>query len=95
MSPCYSSINHFLYEVMMKRTKRKWSQSNLMATIRILLNSYYGMFEFLDLPEALWISLIRKRQEEEKSKNDVSFTGIYNKELAISNFYRTAIVLNR
>lgn len=47
MSPCYSSINLFLYEVMMKRTKRKWSQSNLMVTIRILLNSYYGMFEFL------------------------------------------------
>lgn len=57
-----------LTQVIMKRTKRKWSQSNLMATIRILLNSYYGMYEFLDLPEALWISLIKKRQEEEKTQ---------------------------
>ena len=38
-------------QVIKKQVKRKWSLSNMMTAVHILLNSYMGLYDFLNLPE--------------------------------------------
>lgn len=40
----------------------------MMTAVRILLNSYVGLYAFLELPEGQWIGLIQNRQEKEKTQ---------------------------
>lgn len=61
-------IAWLLMQVVKKNVKRKWSLSNMMTAVKILLNSYIGLYAFLELPEAQWIKLIEERQEEEKTQ---------------------------
>ena len=67
-----SMIAWLLMQVMMKqvkgRSKRKWSLSNMMTAVHILLNSYIDIYEFLALPEGQWIWLIQQRRESEKTE---------------------------
>lgn len=48
--------------------KRKWSLSNRMTAIHILLNSYISLYDFLKLPERLWLKTIKKRVENMKTE---------------------------
>lgn len=52
-------------QVIKSKTTRKWSLSNLMVVVRILLTSYIGLYDFLDNPEAQWMKIIRARQQEQ------------------------------
>lgn len=61
-------IAWLLMQVIKKNVKRKWSLSNMMTAVRILLNSYVGLYAFLELPEGQWIGLIQNRQEKEKTQ---------------------------
>lgn len=56
-------IAWLLMQVIKKRTRRKWSTSNLMTAVRILLTSYLGFYDFLNAPEAQWWSIIQKRAQ--------------------------------
>ena len=46
------------------RTKRKWSLSGLVVAVHILLNSYTGLYAFLNTPEKQWLAVIESRQKE-------------------------------
>jgi hypothetical protein len=46
-------------------TKRKWSLSNLMTVVHILLNSYINLYNFLNLPEGQWLRSIQNRSQED------------------------------
>ena len=48
--------------------KRKWSLSNLMTAVHILLNSYINLYDFLNLPEGQWLRIIQNRSP----KDDIS-----------------------
>lgn len=65
-----SMIAWLMMQVVMKQVKgkRKWSLSNLMTAVHILLNSYIDFYEFLCLPEGQWLELIRRRQEAEETQ---------------------------
>ena len=52
-------------QVIKSKTTRKWSLSNLMVAVRILLTSYIGLYDFLDAPEAQWMRIIRARQQKQ------------------------------
>ena len=54
-----------LMQVVKSQTTRKWSLSNMMVAVRILLNSYIGLYDFLNAPEAQWMKIIRARQQEQ------------------------------
>ncbi len=59
-----SLIAWLLMQVVKKQvTKRKWSLSNLMTAVHILLNSYISLYDFLNLPEGQWLKIIEKRSE--------------------------------
>lgn len=62
-----SLIAWLLMQVVKKRvTKRKWSLSNLMSAVHILLNSYVNLFDFLNLPEGQWLKIIKSRSQKEE-----------------------------
>lgn len=60
-------IAWLLMQVIKRQVKRKWSLSNMMTAIHILMNSYIGLYDFLNLPEGLWIKAIKKREESQKT----------------------------
>ena len=39
----------------------------MMTAIHILMNSYIGLYDFLNLPEGLWMKTIKKREESQKT----------------------------
>ena len=47
-------------------TKRKWSLSNLMTAVHILLNSYINLYDFLNLPEGQWLRIIQNRSPKDE-----------------------------
>ena len=53
-------------------TKHKWSLSNLMTAVHILLNSYIGLYDFLNLPEGQWLNIIRNRSPEDDTSPQLS-----------------------
>ena len=56
-----SLIAWLLMQVVKKQVKkRKWSLSNLMTAVHILLNSYINLYDFLNLPEGQWLRIIQK-----------------------------------
>lgn len=59
-----SLITWLLMQVVKSRTKRKWSLSGLVAAVHILLNSYTGLYAFLNTPEKQWLAVIESRQKE-------------------------------
>ena len=46
-------------------TKRKWSLSNLMTAVHILLNTYINLYDFLNLPEEQRLRIIKNRSPED------------------------------
>ena len=56
-----SMIAWLLMQVVKKQVKRKWSLSNLMTAVHILLNSYIDFYAFLNLPEGQWLRIIEAR----------------------------------
>jgi len=57
-----SLIAWLLMQVVKKQVKkRKWSLSNLMTAVHILLNSYIDLYDFLNLPEGQWLRIIENR----------------------------------
>src|SRR5574344_912924 len=64
-----SLIAWLLMQVVKKQVKkRKWSLSNLMTAVHILLNSYINLYDFLNLPEGQWLRIIQNRSP----KDDIS-----------------------
>ena len=59
-----SLIAWLLMQVVKSRTKRKWSLSGLVVAVHILLNSYTGLYAFLNTPEKQWLAVIESRQKE-------------------------------
>ena len=60
-----SLIAWLLMQVVKRRvSKRKWSLSNLMTAVHILLNSYINLYDFLNLPEGQWLKIIQNRSPE-------------------------------
>ena len=45
--------------------KRKWSLSNLMTAVHILLNSYINLYDFLNLPEGQWLRIIQNQSPKD------------------------------
>ena len=68
-------------------TKRKWSLSNLMTAVHILLNSYLDLYDFLNLPEGQWLKIIKNRSPEEENATQLEF--FPQKEGPISENYMT------
>lgn len=61
-----SLIAWLLMQVVKKQVnKRKWSLSNLMTAVHILLNSYIDLYDFLNLPEGQWLKIIKNRNPED------------------------------
>lgn len=61
-----SLIAWLLMQVVKKQvSKKKWSLSNLMTVVHILLNSYVNLYDFLNLPEGQWLKIIKSRSPEE------------------------------
>ena len=58
-------IAWLLMMVVKNKAERKWSLSNMMVAVRILLTSYIGLYDFLNNPEAQWMKAIRARQREQ------------------------------
>ena len=54
-------------------TKRKWSLSNLMTVVHILLNSYIDLYDFLNLPEGQWLRIIQSRSPEDDISPQLEF----------------------
>ena len=64
-----SLIAWLLMQIVKKQVKkRKWSLSNLMTAVHILLNSYINLYDFLNLPEGQWLRIIQNRSP----KDDIS-----------------------
>lgn len=59
-----SLIAWLLTMVVRNKTRRKWSISGLTTAIHILLNSYTGLYGFLNAPEKQWLTVIESRQKE-------------------------------
>lgn len=59
-----SLIAWLLAMVIKSQTKRKWSMSGMMTAIHILLNSYTGLYGFLNAPEKQWLATIESRPKE-------------------------------
>lgn len=61
-----SLIAWLLMQVVKKQvSKKKWSLSNLMTVVHILLNSYVNLYDFLNLSEGQWLKIIKNRSPEE------------------------------
>ena len=61
-----SLIAWLLMQVVKKQVKkRKWSLSNLMTAVHILLNSYINLYDFLNLPEGQRLRSIQNRSQED------------------------------
>lgn len=60
-------IAWLLMQVIKAQVKRKWSLSNMMTAIHILMTSYISLYDFLNLPEGLWMKTIKKREESQKT----------------------------
>ena len=58
-----SMIAWLLMQVIKKQVKRKWSLSNLMTAVHILVNSYIGLYDFLKVPEAQWGRVVERRRK--------------------------------
>lgn len=59
-------IAWLLMQILKKQIKkRKWSMSNFMTSVRILLNSYIDLFAFLELPEKQWLNIIENRHKQD------------------------------
>ena len=58
-------IAWLLMQVVKSQTTRKWSLSNMMVAVRILLTSYIGLYDLLNEPEAQWMKIIRARHQEQ------------------------------
>ena len=58
-----SMIAWLLMQVIKKQVKRKWSLSNLMTAVHILINSYIGLYDFLNVPEAQWVRVVEWRRK--------------------------------
>ena len=58
-----SMIAWLLMQVIKKQVKRKWSLSNLMTAVHILINSYIGLYDFLNVLEARWVGVVEKRRK--------------------------------
>ena len=56
-------IAWLLMQVIKKQVKRKWSLSNLMTAVHILINSYIGLYDFLNVPEAQWVRVVERRRK--------------------------------
>ena len=56
-------IAWLLMQVIKKQVKRKWSLSNLMTAVHILINSYIGLYDFLNVPEAQWVRVAERRRK--------------------------------
>ena len=56
-------IAWLLMQVIKKQVKRKWSLSNLMTAVHILINSYIGLCDFLNVQEAQWVRVVEKRRK--------------------------------
>ncbi|MBP7097503.1 MAG: transposase [Prevotella sp.] len=67
-----SMIAWLLMQVIKKQVKRKWSLSNMMTAVHILLNSYMGLYDFLNLPEGRWIKIIEARQKKDDENHQPS-----------------------
>jgi hypothetical protein len=61
-------IAWLLMQVIKSKVKHKWSLSNMMTAINILLNSYIGLYDFLDHPEGLWRKSIQRRENKQKNE---------------------------
>ena len=61
-------IAWLLMLVIKRQVKRKWSLANMMTAIHILFNSYIGLYDFLELPEGLWLRTIKNRVEKLKTE---------------------------
>ena len=61
-----------MMQVIKKQVKRKWSLSNMMTAVHILLNSYMGLYDFLNLPEGQWIKIIEARQKKDDENHQPS-----------------------
>ncbi len=69
-----SLIAWLLMQVVKKQvTKRKWSLSNLMTAVHILLNSYINLYDFLNLPEGQWLRIIQNRIPEDDITPQLEF----------------------
>jgi len=67
-----SLIAWLLMQVVKKKvTKRKWSLSNLMTAIHILLNSYIDLYGFLNLSEAQWLKIIQSRSPDNEESHQL------------------------
>ncbi len=44
----------------------------MMTAVHILLNSYMGLYDFLNLPEGRWIKIIEARQKEDDENHQPS-----------------------
>ena len=61
-----SLIAWLLMQVVKKQVKkRKWSLSNLMTAVHILLNSYINLYDFLNLPEGQWLRIIQNQSPKD------------------------------
>ena len=58
-----SMIAWLLMQVIKKQVKRKWSLSNLMTAVHIQINSYIGLYDFLNVPEAQWVRVVERRRK--------------------------------
>ena len=68
-----SMIAWLLMQVIKKQASREWSLSNMMTAIHILLNSYVGLYDFLNCPEAQWMKIIKSRQRAGLPDPQLSF----------------------
>lgn len=67
-----SMIAWLLMQVIKRQTRRKWSLSNLMTAVHILLNSYTGLYDFLDHPEGQWLKIIEARQKSASAYQELA-----------------------
>lgn len=65
-------IAWLLMQVVKRMATRKWSMSNMMTAVRILLNSYIGLFDFLNTPEAQWMKIILARRKATETPTELS-----------------------
>lgn len=68
-------IAWLLMMVVKNKAERKWSLSNMMVAVRILLTSYIGLYDLLNNPEAQWMKAIRARQREKAQGTQLELFG--------------------
>lgn len=65
-------IAWLLMQVVKRMATRKWSMSNMMTAVRILQNSYIGLFDFLNTPETQWLKIIMARRKASETPTELS-----------------------